>query len=104
MSAADISIAEPPARAEGGASKAWLRALEATAPIAQTPLRTFPVVIEELAERHGDATALVSDTETLSFRALNARSNRYARWALTQHLRPGATVCLMMPNRPEYMA
>jgi hypothetical protein len=63
------------------AAKAWLRALELTAPIAHNPTRTFPVVVEELAERFGDAPALLSDGETLSFRALLDRSNRYARWA-----------------------
>ena len=29
---------------------------------------------------------------------------RYARWALDQGLAKGETVCLMMPNRPEYLA
>ena len=86
------------------ASKAWLRALEVTAPIAGHPTRTFPVVVEELAERFGDAPALVSEAEILSFRLLNERSNRYARWAMTYGVRKGDTVCLLMPNRPEYMA
>jgi fatty-acyl-CoA synthase len=86
------------------ASKAWLRALEVTAPIARHPGRTFPVVVEELAERFGDAPALVSDTEILTFRQLAERSNRYARWAMTYGVRKGDTVCLLMPNRPEYMA
>jgi fatty-acyl-CoA synthase len=86
------------------ASLAWLRALELTTPIARAPLRTFPAVIEELAEEFGDAPALVSDDETLSFRALHERANRYARWALAQHIRKGDTLCLMMANRPEYMA
>jgi len=30
--------------------------------------------------------------------------NRYARWALAQKLGKGNTVCLVMPNRPEYLA
>ena len=30
--------------------------------------------------------------------------NRYARWALEQGLGKGDVVCLLMPNRPEYMA
>jgi fatty-acyl-CoA synthase len=63
------------------ATKAWLRALELTSPIARNPTRTFPVVIEELAERFGDAPALMSEAGTLNFRALLDRSNRYARWA-----------------------
>jgi fatty-acyl-CoA synthase len=43
------------------AAKAWLRALELTAPIARNPTRTFPVVVEELAERFGDAPALMGE-------------------------------------------
>jgi fatty-acyl-CoA synthase len=86
------------------ASKAWLRALEVTAPLARDPARTFPVVIEELAERFGDAPALLSEAEILTFRLLAERSNRYARWALAYGVRKGDTVCLVMPNRPEYMA
>ena len=53
---------------------------------------------------HGEAPALLSDRETLSYRALAARANRYARWALAQGVAKGDTVCLLMPNRPEYMA
>jgi fatty-acyl-CoA synthase len=82
----------------------WLRALELTAPIARKPARTFPIVIEELAHRFGDAPALLSDLEMLTFRALFDRSNRYARWALMHEVRKGDTVCLLMPNRPEFMA
>ena len=85
------------------AAGAW-RALRHTVPIAKNPARVFPLLMAELAERHGDRPALISDTETLSYRALGARANRYARWALAQDLRKGEVVCLMMPNRPEYLA
>jgi fatty-acyl-CoA synthase len=86
------------------AAKGWLRALALTKPIAQEPTRVLPVIIDELAERFGCAPALLSDRECLSFRALADRANRYARWALAQGLGKGETVCLLMPNRPEYMA
>jgi fatty-acyl-CoA synthase len=82
----------------------WVRALEATAPIAGDPRRILPQVIEELAETRGDAPALLSVSECLTYRALAARVNHYARWALEQNLGKGETVCLVMPNRPEYMA
>jgi fatty-acyl-CoA synthase len=82
----------------------WVRALEATAPIAGNPQRIFPRVIEELAETRGDAPALLSTHERLTYRALDERANRYARWALEQKLGKGETVCLVMPNRPEYLA
>jgi fatty-acyl-CoA synthase len=85
-------------------ANAWLRALELTAPIGREPARTFPIVIEELSQRFGGAPALLSDLESLTFRALFDRSNRYARWALMHGVRKGDTVCLLMPNRPEFMA
>src|SRR5215472_18898584 len=91
-------------RNEVSATKAWLRALAMTAPIARRPERTLPVIVEELADKFGDAPALISDRETLTFRALAERANRYARWALAQDLRKGGVVCLLMPNRPEYLA
>jgi fatty-acyl-CoA synthase len=81
-----------------------LRALKMTTPIAKHPTRVFPILIDELAAKFGDAPALISDREQFTFRSLSARSNRYARWALRHGLAKGDTVCLLMPNRPEYMA
>jgi fatty-acyl-CoA synthase len=85
-------------------AQSWRRALEQTAPITQNPAVTLPIVIDRLAAQYGDAPALVSEHETLSFRGLAERARRYARWALAQRLTPGAVVCLMMPNCPEYLA
>ena len=84
--------------------KGALRTLRATTPIAKHPTRVFPDVIEDLAERYCDAPALLSDREHFSYRELDDRSNRYARWALAQGLGKGETICLLMPNRPEFMA
>ena len=81
-----------------------LRALRMTTHIARNPARTFPNVIEELAQKHGDKPALLSPHETFSYRVLNERSNRFSRWALNEKLAKGETVCLLMPNRPEFMA
>ena len=81
-----------------------LRALRYTTHIARNPTRVFPQLIEELAEKYGDAPALLSDRENLSYHELGARSNRYARWALAQGVAKGDTVCLLMPNRPEFLA
>ncbi len=81
-----------------------LRTLGMTTPIARHPSRVFPQVVAELADKYGDAPALLSDRERFSYSELAARANRYARWALAQGLRKGDTVCLMMPGRPEYLA
>jgi fatty-acyl-CoA synthase len=86
------------------AAKTWSRALERTAAIARHPERIFPGVVDDLAARMGDAPALLSDGESLCYRSLAERANRYARWALSQGLAKGDTVCLLMPNRPEYLA
>jgi fatty-acyl-CoA synthase len=84
--------------------RAGLRTLRRTAPIVRNPRRIFPVVIDELAEAHGDKVALLSARETLSYRALAERSRRYTRWALQQGIAKGDVVALLMPNRPEYLA
>jgi fatty-acyl-CoA synthase len=81
-----------------------LRVLRVTMPIAKNPTRVFPAVVEDLADKFGDAPALMSDRERFSYRQLAARSNRYARWALAHGVGKGDTVCLMMPNRPEFLA
>src|SRR5215470_20180776 len=104
MTVSSTNAAEKATPSETRGSRAWLRALELTAPIVRAPQRTFPTVIEELADKFGDSPALLSEDETLSFRALNERANRYARWAQAQAVEKGDTVCLLMTNRPEYMA
>ncbi len=94
----------PPAPANVSASKAWLRALELTAPIPQNPKRILSTVIEEIAARSGDQPALLSDRGCLTYGELTARANQYARWALGQGLAKGDVVCLLMANQPEYFA
>jgi fatty-acyl-CoA synthase len=93
-----------PNRASRLAQNRWLRALEMTAPIARNPARTFPILIDELAERFGPAPALLSAQNEFSYTALARRCNRYARWALGQNLTSGQVVCLLMPNCPDYVA
>jgi len=66
--------------------------------------RTFADVVEELAGRFGGRPALFSDSETLSYQDLDQRANRYGRWALANGIAKGDTVCLLMHNRPEFVA
>jgi len=88
----------------GSPSRDWLRALEAAAPIAANPRRLLSDVIKDTAQVCRDAPALISAAERLTYGGLAARANAFARWALQQGLGKGDTVCLMMPNRPEYVA
>jgi len=82
---------------------AW-RTIRRTSPLARNPTRILPLVVDELAQQHGDKPALISDRETLTYRELAERSRRYARWALAQGLGKGDVVALLMTNRPEYVA
>jgi fatty-acyl-CoA synthase len=84
--------------------KGALRTLKATTPIAKNPTRVFPDVVDGLADKFDGAPALLSDRESFTYRELAERARRYARWALAQGLVKGDVVCLLMPNRPEYMA
>jgi fatty-acyl-CoA synthase len=86
------------------AQKSWLRALELTAPIAQNPAVTFPVLIDRLADRFESAAALDSEAECLTYSGLAARSHRYTKWAIRQGVSFGDVVCLIMPNCPDYIA
>jgi fatty-acyl-CoA synthase len=91
-------------KADATCLRGALRTLHMTTPIARNPTRVFPHVIAELAEKHGDAPALLSDRERFTYRELAGRANRYARWALGHGVNKGDTVCLMMPGRPEFIA
>ena len=95
------------ARPSGGSDSVlrdWVRALEATAPIAGRPERLLLDAIADAAAANADAPALISAHNTLTYRELVALSRRYARWALERKLGKGETVALMMPNWPEYLA
>ena len=100
----EAGIGGKPGGTRASANRVWLRALTMTAPIAANPHRIMSSVVDSHAEQTGDATALISDGEILSYRALAGRSNQYARWAVQQGIRKGEIVCLFMPNRPEFMA
>ena len=99
-----MRAAARPAGRKTSPAHAWSRALELTTPIASNPHRILSTVIEERAGQIADAPALLSDGECLTYAGLAARSNRYARWALDHGIAAGDVVCLLMPNRPEYLA
>jgi fatty-acyl-CoA synthase len=85
-------------------AKAWLKAIELTSRIDVNQRRLFADVVDDWAERQPDRPALMSETETFTYRALAARIRRYARWAKSVNITSGKTVCLMMPSRPDYVA
>jgi len=84
--------------------KAWVRALEMTAPIVRNPTVTLPTVIDALAQKFADAPALLSEAQSVTYGQLAERCRRYARWTLAQGMGAGDVICLMMANGPDYLA
>ena len=93
-----------PRQTRPSAAKSWLKAIELTSRIEAEPSRLFADVVQDWAGHQPDRPALVSERESFSYRTLAARINRYARWARSAGFRPGETVCLLMPSRPDYVA
>ncbi|MGC1554603.1 MAG: long-chain-acyl-CoA synthetase [Bradyrhizobium sp.] len=103
------AIGEPPLAAEQprgkpSTAKSWLKAIERTARIEADPHRLFADLIEDWAARQPDRPSLLSEQATFSYRDLNDRINRYARWALSAGIGKGETVCLFLPGQPDYLA
>jgi len=86
------------------AAKTWLKAIGLSSRIEAEPHRLFADVVEEWAQRQPGRPALLSDGQSFTYGELAARINRYARWARSLGIRTGGTVCLLMPNRPDYLA
>src|SRR3982074_467482 len=99
----DEATSSPRLRGKPSAAKSWLKAIELTSGIEADPCRLFADLVEDWSKRHPDRPALISETETFSYRALAERINRYARWALAAGIEAGDTVCLLMPSRPDYI-
>src|SRR3954469_6818959 len=83
-------------------ARTWLKAIELTSQIDAEPHRLFADVVEDWAQRQPGRPALLSDGQSFTYGQLAARLNQYARWALRLDVRTGCTVCLLMPNRPDY--
>jgi fatty-acyl-CoA synthase len=101
---AEQPVAAPRPPGKPSTARIWLKAIERTSRIEANPNRLFADLIEEWASRQPDHPALLSDRESLSYRQLNERINRYARWALAQRIGKGETVCLLMSGQPDYLA
>ncbi len=91
-------------RGKPSSAKAWLKAIELTSRIETEPHRLFADVVEDWSKRQPERLALISPGESFTYEAFGRRINQYARWALGAGVKPGGTVCLLMPSRPDYIA
>ena len=62
--------------------------------VGAAPTKTLGDYFEEWSLRHGDRPALGGDGKSFSYRQLDARANRYARWARGKGLGKGDVVAL----------
>jgi fatty-acyl-CoA synthase len=91
-------------KSEIACARGLLRALRQTTQVAKTPQATVGDYLERWAKDYADRPALIGQGESFTYRELDERANRYARWALARGFAKGDAVCLMMRNRPEYVA
>jgi fatty-acyl-CoA synthase len=91
-------------KSEVAYAKGILRTVSRAKRVAQSTTLTIGDYLEDWAARYADRPALAGKSESFTYRTLDARANRYARWALAHGFGKGDAICLMMPNRPEYVA
>jgi len=75
-----------------------------TSPILENPSVTLPTVLDRLGSQFGEAPAILSGSEALSYRTLAKRAAFYASWAISRKIGHGDAVCLLAPNSAEYLA
>jgi fatty-acyl-CoA synthase len=80
-----------------------IRILRRASPIARNPGRTMNDVIAAAARLHADRPALIGDGTTLTYREMDERIVRYARWARSEGIGKGDVVALLMHNSPDYL-
>ena len=104
MTTNSIHEVAPGNSASQSIAKTWLRAIELTSRTEADPHRLFADIVDDWANKQPQLLALISESESFSYRLLADRINRYARWALSAGIKPGDKVCLIMPTRPDYVA
>ena len=82
---------------------AWVRALEKTKAASQNR-ETLPVLLQFLAATYADRPALFGEGKALTYRTLWQRVACIGAWAARMELPEGTSICLLMPNRPDYVA
>ena len=79
--------------------QAWTRALAYTKEAAD---QTLPGLIDQLASRYAENSALLTADETIAYDTMRLRINQYVNWAISQRFRKGDVISLLMPNRIDY--
>src|SRR3984957_19393108 len=80
-----------------------LRTLAMLVSVKPDSTRTIVDIVEKQARATPDAPAIYCLDEVMSYRALDARANVYAHWAIAQGLKRGDCVALLMENKPDFL-
>lgn len=67
-------------------------------------MQTLPEWLDDLSDRHGEQTALISGADHLSFEHLSARSRSIAAGLQLRGVGPGDRVAIWMLNDPDWLA
>src|SRR6185437_10143292 len=80
-----------------------LRTLALLRSVKPDSTRTIVDIVEKQASIMPAAPAVYYLDDVMSYRALDARANAYAHWALAQGLKRGDCVALLMENRSDFL-
>ena len=81
-----------------------IRTLRRVSAIARDSTHTVPDMLDDLAQKYADRTALIGGGRSYKYGMMNSRANQYAHWAQSIGIRHGDNISLMMGNCPEYVA
>jgi nonribosomal peptide synthetase DhbF len=68
------------------------------------PATSVPVLFQQQVQQTPNATAVVFEATTLTYRQLNTRANRWAHALITRGVGPEQIVALALPRSPEMVA
>lgn len=60
------------------------------------------MALEDSAFRHGNTPALITDSETLSYKSFNSKVNQIANGLVAQGIKPGDRIALQCPNLSSF--
>ena len=79
------------------------RYLETIQSLKQVQKMSLGSEIEKQANQQPEHPAIIAGEQTITYKQLNLRANRYANFFSEQGFKKGDVVALMMENRPEYL-